>query len=64
MNVSTHYCYGNRVHDQDGDSVLKPRSIIYVAHLQEENTTLCWSFAKGTTAKAHGTTAIAVDSVG
>ena len=23
MNVSIHYCYGNREHDQDGDSMIK-----------------------------------------
>ena len=32
-------------------------------HIYEENVNLCWNFAKGTTAKAQGTTALAVGSV-
>ena len=27
MNVSIHYCYGNREHDQDGDSVTKVHEV-------------------------------------
>ena len=33
-------------------------------HFFEENVNLCWDFAKGTTAKAQGTTAIDVGAVG